>query len=152
MCRCRRQWLHSGSWPWMSSGHEDGKRTCASRASTLLTRRATCSTSSRSSRHRHRRFFCDSIVTGLEPTSRTNLNETLQRTLEADGAQLLDVPGEAHEQVVRVEVHGRYVEDMLARVLLRFGQTFGPVGSNASTRPWKPRTPSLEGAATALSR
>ena len=42
--------------------------------------------------------------------SRTNLGETLQRALEADGTQLLDVPGEAHEQVGRVE-------DMLARVL-----------------------------------
>ena len=43
--------------------------------------------------------------------------ETLQRVLEADGTQLLAVPGEAHEQVGRVEVHGRYFEDMLARVL-----------------------------------
>ena len=42
----------------------------------------------------------------------------LQRALEADGGtQPLDVPGEAHEQVGRVEVHGRYFEDMLARVL-----------------------------------
>ena len=49
--------------------------------------------------------------------SRTNLGETLQQTLEADGTQLLDVPGEAHEQVGRVEVHGRYFEDMLTRVL-----------------------------------
>ena len=49
--------------------------------------------------------------------SRTNFGETLQRALEADGTQLLDVPGEAHEQVGRVEVHGRYFEDMLARVL-----------------------------------
>ena len=48
--------------------------------------------------------------------SRTNLGETLQRAVEADGTQLLDVPGEAHEQVGRVEVHGRYFEDMLARV------------------------------------
>ena len=49
--------------------------------------------------------------------SRTNLGETLQRALEADGTQLLDVPGEAHEQVGRVEVRGRYFEEMLARVL-----------------------------------
>ena len=49
--------------------------------------------------------------------SRTNLGETLQRALVADGTQLLDVPGEAHEQVGRVEVHGRCFEDMLARVL-----------------------------------
>ena len=49
--------------------------------------------------------------------SRTNLGETLQRALEADGNQLLDIPGEAHEQVGRVEVHGRYFEDMLTRVL-----------------------------------
>ena len=45
--------------------------------------------------------------------SRTNLEETLQRALEADGTQLLDVPGEAYEQIGRVEVHGRYFEDML---------------------------------------
>ena len=51
--------------------------------------------------------------------SRTNLGETLQRALEADGTKLLDVPEEAHEQVGRVEVHGRYFEDMLARVLAR---------------------------------
>ena len=49
--------------------------------------------------------------------SRTNLGETLQRALEADGTQLLDILGEAHEQVGRVEVHGRYFEDMLTRVL-----------------------------------
>ena len=41
----------------------------------------------------------------------------MQRALEADSTQLLDVPGEAHEQVGRVEVHGRYFEDMLTRVL-----------------------------------
>ena len=49
--------------------------------------------------------------------SRTNLGETLQRAFEADGTQLLVVLGEAHEQVGRVEVHGRYFEDMLTRVL-----------------------------------
>ena len=49
--------------------------------------------------------------------SGTNLGETLQRALEADGTQPLDIPGEAHEQVGRVEVHGRYFEDMLTRVL-----------------------------------
>ena len=49
--------------------------------------------------------------------SRTNLGESLQRALEADGTQLLDVPGEAQAQVGRVEVHGRYFEDKLARVL-----------------------------------
>ena len=48
--------------------------------------------------------------------SRTNLGETFQRALEADGTQHLDVPGEAHEQVGRVDVHGRDFEDMLARV------------------------------------
>ena len=79
--------------------------------------------------------------------SRTNLGETLQRALEADGTELLDVPGEADEQVGRVEVHGRYFEDTLARVLAH-----GPSGLNASTRPRKPRTLSQEGAVTALSR
>ena len=48
--------------------------------------------------------------------SRTNLGTTLKRALEADGTQLLDVPGEAHEQVGRVEVHGRSFEDMLAQI------------------------------------
>ena len=42
---------------------------------------------------------------------------TLQRALEADGTQLLDIPGEAHEQAGRVEVPGRYFEDLLLRVL-----------------------------------
>ena len=55
--------------------------------------------------------------------SRTHLGDTLQRALEADGTQLLDVPGEAHEQVGRVEVHGRYFEDMLARVLAQTDST-----------------------------
>ena len=32
---------------------------------------------------------------------------------------------------------------------LRFGQALGPSGLNASTRPWKPRTLSQEGAVTA---
>ena len=50
--------------------------------------------------------------------NRTNLGEMLRRALEADGTKLLDVPGEAHEQVNRVEVHGRYFEDMLARVFV----------------------------------
>ena len=66
--------------------------------------------------------------------SRTNLGEMLQRALEADGTQLLDVPGEAHEQVGRVEVHGRYFEDMLTRVLRRFGQALGLSGWSAFTR------------------
>ena len=49
------------------------------------------------------------------------------------GTQLLDVPGEAHEQVGRVEVHGRYFEDMLARVWAQVRP------SSAFTRPWKPK-------------
>ena len=49
--------------------------------------------------------------------SRTNLGETMQRALEADGAQLLDIPKEAHEQAGRAEVHGRYFEDLLPRVI-----------------------------------
>ena len=48
--------------------------------------------------------------------SRTNLGVTLQRALEADVTQLLDIPGEAHEQVGRLEVRGRYCEDILLRV------------------------------------
>ena len=50
-------------------------------------------------------------------SQKKKLGETLQRALEADGTQLSDVLGKAHEQVCRVEVHGRYFEDMLARVL-----------------------------------
>ena len=34
--------------------------------------------------------------------SRTQLGETLQRALEADGSQLSDVAGEVHEQVGRI--------------------------------------------------
>ena len=49
--------------------------------------------------------------------SRTNLGETAQRALEADGTQLLDIAGEAHEQAGRVEVHGRYFDDLLLRML-----------------------------------
>ena len=48
--------------------------------------------------------------------SRTNLGETLQRALEADGTQF-DVPSQAYEQVGRVEIHGRYFEDLLMTVL-----------------------------------
>ena len=48
----------------------------------------------------------------VEPTWEKRFNE-----LEAGGTQLLGVLGEVHEQVGRVEVHGRYFEDMLARVL-----------------------------------
>ena len=49
--------------------------------------------------------------------SRTTLGETLTRALDADGTHLLDVRGEAHEQVDGVEVRGRYFEDLLLRVL-----------------------------------
>ena len=45
----------------------------------------------------------------------------MQRALEADVTHHLDVPGEAHEQVGWVEVHGRYFEDILARVLAQIG-------------------------------
>ena len=45
------------------------------------------------------------------------MGERFQRALGADSTQIFDVPGEAHEQVGRVEVHGRHFEDMLARVL-----------------------------------
>ena len=48
--------------------------------------------------------------------SGTNLGETLQRAVEADETQLPDVLGEAQDQVGRVEVHGRYCEDLLLRV------------------------------------
>ena len=67
---------------------------------------------------------------------------------EADGTQLLDVPGEAHEQVGRVEVHGRYFEDMLARVLAQIRQAFGPSGWSAFTRPRKPQILSQEDVVT----
>ena len=43
--------------------------------------------------------------------------KTLQRALEADGTQLLEIPGEAHDQAGIVEFHGRYFEDLLLRVL-----------------------------------
>ena len=44
--------------------------------------------------------------------STTNIGETIQRALEADVTQLLDIPGEAHEQVDRVKAGGRYFEDL----------------------------------------
>ena len=40
--------------------------------------------------------------------------KTLQRALEADARKLLDIPGEAHEQVGSVEARGRYFEEPLA--------------------------------------
>ena len=49
--------------------------------------------------------------------SRTNLGETPQRALEANGAQSLDISGEAHEQDGRVEVLRRNFENLLLRVL-----------------------------------
>ena len=137
------------SGPTQVRGHgRQVERTRASRASTLLTRRATCNTfyqffETETSEVLLRQYRQRTRAYGRPrwlqvDASRPNLGETLQRALEADGTQLLDVPGEAHEQVGRVEVHGRYSENMLAR--LRFGQTLRPSGSNASTRPWKPRT------------
>ena len=49
--------------------------------------------------------------------SKANLGETPKRALEADGTQLLDIPGQAHEQVARVEIHGRYFEDLFMTVV-----------------------------------
>ena len=84
---------------------------------------------------------------------RTNVGETLQRALEADGTLLLDVPGEAHEQVGRVEVHGRYFEDMCWHEFwLRFDQALGLSGWSAFTRPWKPKILSQDDAAIVLFR
>ena len=80
--------------------------------------------------------------------SRCEPGETLQRALEVEGTQLLDVPGEALEQVGTAVISRTCWHEFW----LRFGQTTGPSGSNAFTRPWKPRTPSLEEAAAALSR
>ena len=84
--------------------------------------------------------------------SRTNLGETLQRALEADGTQLLDVPGEAHEQVGRVEVHGRYFEICWHEFWLRFDQALGLSGWSAFTRPWRPKILSQDDAAKVLFR
>ena len=87
---------------------------------------------------------------------RTNLGETLQRALEADGTQLLDVPGEAHEQVSRVEVHGRFFFFFLKicwhEFWLRFDQALGLSGWSAFTRPWKPKILSQDDAAIVLFR
>ena len=47
----------------------------------------------------------------------TNLGETLQGAFEADGTQLLDVPGEAHGQAGTAEVRGRETENLLLRVM-----------------------------------
>ena len=48
----------------------------------------------------------------------------MQRALEADGTQLLDVPGEAHEQVGRVEVHGHLGHFLRVVFLLVLGEKF----------------------------
>ena len=53
--------------------------------------------------------------------SRANLGETPKRALEADGTQLLDIPGQAHEQVARVEIHGRYFECLFMTVQAEIG-------------------------------
>ena len=45
-----------------------GKRTCASRASTLMTKRVICNISFLSLRQKRRKFCCDSIVNGHRPT------------------------------------------------------------------------------------
>ena len=52
--------------------------------------------------------------------ARTNLSVTLQRSLEADGTQLSNIRGEAHEKVGSVDVRGRYFEDLLLRALALF--------------------------------
>jgi hypothetical protein len=50
-------------------------------------------------------------------SGRTNLGDVLQKSLERDQTQLLDVPGQAHEQMGRTEVHGKYFEVMFEKVL-----------------------------------
>ena len=67
--------------------------------------------------HRNWRTACGRPSWLTVDANRTNLAETLQRDLEADGTQLLDIAGEAHGQAAREEVHGRYSEDLLLRVL-----------------------------------
>ena len=98
----------------------------------------------------------ESIVSVHEPTKgsagsqsmRVELIwETLQRALEADGTQVLDVPGEAHEQVGRLEVV--ILKTCWHEFWLRFGQALGPPGRSAFTRPWKPKILSQEDAVTA---
>ena len=87
-----------------------GKRTCASRASTLLTRASnlqhifpffetqTSQVLLRQYRHWTRAYESN------QPERDVCNERSRQMALNS-----LDVPGEAHEQVVRVEVHGRYV-------------------------------------------
>ena len=65
------------------------------------------------------------------------------------GTQLLDVPGEAHEQVGRVEVHGRYFEDMLARVLAQIRPSSRAEWLECIHQTMEARTLSQEGAVTA---
>ena len=139
---------------WLPGWEEDVRIKSVS----MLTKRVICNTSILSLRQKRRKFCCDSVVNGHEPTKapllkvdagRTNLGETLQRALEADGTQLLDVLGEAHEQV---EVHGRYFEDMLARVLAQIRQALGLSGWSAFTRPWRPKILSQDDVARVLFR
>lgn len=49
--------------------------------------------------------------------SRCNLGQPFIDALERDGTTVLDVPGEAHEQIGDVEVHGEHFENMWIKVL-----------------------------------
>ena len=49
--------------------------------------------------------------------SRCNLGQEFMDCLERDGTTMLDIPGEAHEQMGDVEAQGRHFEDTLIRVI-----------------------------------
>lgn len=49
--------------------------------------------------------------------SRCNLGQHFLDAIERDGTTVLDIPGEAHEQIGDVEVHGKHFESALNRVL-----------------------------------
>ena len=62
----------------------------------------------------------------------------LHHVPEADWTQLLDNPGEAHEQVGRVEVRGRYFEDLLRLLLAQICPSTKAKWLECVVQTWNP--------------
>ena len=143
----------------MSSGCQVGRRTHASKASTLSTKRAICITSIQSSRQKHQKFFYDSIVSGHKPTESpvgsksTRVEPTWEK--RCNERSRLTVPNfwMFLEKHMNRWVWSRWMA-VISRtcwheIWLRFGQALGPSGWRAFTRPWKPKILSQDDAVTA---
>ena len=50
-------------------------------------------------------------------SDRTNLGDVFQKALERDRTRMLDIPGQAHEQMGRTEAHGKFFEAIFERAL-----------------------------------